>query len=89
VTTSVSSLKTAATDLGATPVRCCWKSLAAGATCRAMVGLDLFMSFIPPGCGRQRATKHKKNDVVNHLKVFDHVGLLINAPPGTSGLPVI
>jgi hypothetical protein len=31
-----------------------------------------------------RAT-HKKTDVVEHRKVFNHVGLLVNGPPGTAG----
>jgi len=25
--------------------------------------------------------------VVEHSKVFDHVGLLVSEPPGTAGLP--
>jgi hypothetical protein len=28
----------------------------------------------------------KKADVVEHPKVFDHVGLLINEPPSKAGL---
>ena len=28
----------------------------------------------------------KKADVAEHPKVFDHVGLLVNEPPGTAGL---
>jgi len=28
----------------------------------------------------------KKADVAKHPKVFDHVGLLVNEPPGTAGL---
>jgi len=32
----------------------------------------------------QRETK--KADVVEHPKMFDHVGLLINEPLGTAGL---
>jgi hypothetical protein len=31
----------------------------------------------------------KKNDVLEHLKVFDHVGVLANEPPGLAGLPFI
>jgi hypothetical protein len=31
----------------------------------------------------------KKADVAEHTKVFDHVGLLVNGPPGTAGLPFI
>jgi hypothetical protein len=29
----------------------------------------------------------KKADVVEHPKVIDHVGLLVNEPPGIAGLP--
>ncbi len=32
------------------------------------------------------ATTNKKADAVKHPKVFDHVGLLRNEPPGTAGL---
>jgi len=28
---------------------------------------------------------HKKTDVAEHLKVFDHVGLLVNRPTGAAG----
>jgi hypothetical protein len=31
----------------------------------------------------------KKADVVEYLEVFDHVGLLVNGPPGTAELPFI
>lgn len=30
--------------------------------------------------------KNKKTDVGEHPKAFDHVGLLINKPPGKAGL---
>jgi hypothetical protein len=33
--------------------------------------------------------KRKKADVVENPKVFDHVGLLANGPPGTAGVPFI
>jgi hypothetical protein len=39
------------------------------------------MSFMPAGC--DLTTETKKADVPEHLKVFDHVGLLVNEPPGT------
>jgi hypothetical protein len=32
---------------------------------------------------------NKKADVTRHPKVLNHVGLLINGPPGTAGLPFI
>jgi hypothetical protein len=31
-------------------------------------------------------SKAEKADVVEHLQVFDHVGLLANKPPGQAGL---
>jgi hypothetical protein len=34
-------------------------------------------------------TKTKKADVPEHPKVFQHVGLLINQPPGMAGLPLV
>jgi len=34
-------------------------------------------------------TRTKKTDVSEHPEVFDHVGLLVNGPPGTAGLPFI
>jgi hypothetical protein len=36
-----------------------------------------------------RAAETKKADVVEHPAVFDHVGLLVNEPPSTAGLPLI
>jgi hypothetical protein len=33
-----------------------------------------------------KRVKKKKADVAEHPKVFDHVGLLSNEPPGTAGL---
>jgi hypothetical protein len=36
-----------------------------------------------------RRRKRKKADVMEHPKAFDHVGLLVNKPPGTAGLPFI
>jgi hypothetical protein len=32
------------------------------------------------------ATEIKKADVVERLQLFDHVGLLVNEPPGIAGL---
>jgi hypothetical protein len=34
-------------------------------------------------------TERKKTDVAEHPKVFGHVGLLVNGPPGLAGLPLI
>jgi hypothetical protein len=33
-----------------------------------------------------QSTRTKKADVVEHPKVFDHVGLLVTEPPGKLGL---
>jgi hypothetical protein len=35
------------------------------------------------------AKGEKRADVVQHRKVFNHVGLLVIEPPGTAGLPSI
>jgi hypothetical protein len=32
---------------------------------------------------------NKKTDVEKHPEAFDHVGLLVNEPPGPAGLPFI
>jgi hypothetical protein len=34
----------------------------------------------------QQPTRTKKADVAEHPQVFDHIGLLIDEPPGTAGL---
>jgi hypothetical protein len=44
------------------------------------IGLLLAVAHVP----RQEETK--KADVAEHPKVFDHVGLLVNEPPGYAGL---
>jgi len=36
--------------------------------------------------GSSAAPETKKADVMEHPKAFDHVGLLVNQPPGTAGL---
>ena len=86
------SLRTTVTDLGTwLPVRRCSKAIAAWAICCAMVDLDLFTEFsLTGGCDRPRSPRAKKKaDVAEHPEVFDHVGLLVNGPPGTAGLPFI
>ena len=40
---------------------------------------------VPPFVGHGE----KKADVVEHPWVFDYVGILVNEPPGTAGLPFI
>jgi hypothetical protein len=41
------------------------------------------------GCDHPAPAETKKADVVEHPEVFDYVGLLVNEPPGTAGLPFI
>jgi hypothetical protein len=41
--------------------------------------------WVPPCC----IDSEKKADEVEHLEVFDPVGILVNGPPGTAGLPFI
>ena len=41
------------------------------------------------GLSRRAIDSKKKADVVDHLRVIDHVGLLVNEPPGAAGLPFI
>jgi hypothetical protein len=36
-----------------------------------------------------RHRSEKKADVVEHPEVFDHIGLLVDEPPGTAELPFI
>jgi hypothetical protein len=55
------------------------------------VGLDRNpLDRIPAESGGSstRAPQIKKADVVKHLKVFHHVGLLSNEPPESTGLPL-
>ena len=37
-------------------------------------------------CGRFRISENKKADVAEYPEAFDHVGLLVNEPPGPAGL---
>src|SRR5438552_17637774 len=85
VITSVSLSKTTDAVLGAWPVLCCSKALAAWASRRATVTSDLSIGF-GPSLGRP-APGAKKADVAERPEAFDHVGLLVNGPPGTAGLP--
>jgi hypothetical protein len=34
-------------------------------------------------------TGRKKTDVSEHPEAFEHVGILVNGPPGTAELPII
>jgi len=40
----------------------------------------------PPKRSAVLIGNQKKADVAEHLGVFDHVGLLVNGPPGDAGL---
>jgi hypothetical protein len=90
VISSVSPLRTTATDWGSWPVRCCWKVIAARAICCATLGSSFSIALRPRrGSDRLTGPRTKKADVAEHLKVFDHVGLLVNEPSGKAGLPFI
>ena len=64
-----------------------------GGTCRILSqallgrGQGSVQGYVPGGCDFLAPSQTKKADVVEHLEVFDHVGLLVNEPPGTAGLP--
>jgi hypothetical protein len=50
----------------------------------------LSIGLVPALCDLSTPVKAKKEaDMVEYLSVFDHVGLLVNEPPDTSGLPFI
>jgi hypothetical protein len=55
------------------------------------LGSDLFIiAFVLGRCDRAEANEcQKKADVAEHPEVFDHVGLLVNEPPGMAGMPFI
>ena len=44
------------------------------------------LRFKPIGASTFLNSENKKADVAEHPKVFHHVGLLTNGPPGTAGL---
>jgi hypothetical protein len=44
------------------------------------------VGIFPTGAKNCASIKNKKADVAEHPKVFDHVGLLFNEPPGKAGL---
>ena len=55
-----------------------------------MMYLPFLRPKFPPWSLQQfRDTKTKKADVLKHPKVFQHVGLLVNQPPGMAGLPLV
>jgi hypothetical protein len=54
-----------------------------------MVDLVLSILFLLGGCNLRAPPQAKKADVAEHPGVFDHVGLLVDGPPGTAGLPFI
>jgi hypothetical protein len=86
VITSVSSLTTAVTVFGTCPVLCRWKSLAAWATCWAMVKLRLSIEIVPASDFVAQSKANKKAGVAECFKAFHHVGLLLNEPHGKAGL---
>src|SRR6266700_4010553 len=71
-------------NLGRWPVRCRSKTQAASATCCATDKLDLFIALLHDG---RLHLWRKKSRRGRTPKVFDHVGLLVNGPVGSAGLP--
>ncbi len=45
--------------------------------------------FFQAKTSRHGAASKKNADAAEHPEVFDHVGLLVNEPPGPAGLPFI
>ena len=80
----------AVTDLGMRPVRLRSRVCSASLMWRTMFKSRLSIGFV---AGDRRpclvASGEKKADVVEHPEVFDHVGLLVNGPPGGAGLPFV
>jgi hypothetical protein len=55
-----------------------------------MLGFELSITLVLCGGGRSAPPRgEKKADVAERPAAFDHVGLLVNGPPGTAGLPFI
>jgi hypothetical protein len=46
-------------------------------------------SRLGTGTEKSAPSGRKKTGVVEHPRVFDHAGLLVNEPPGIAGLPFI
>jgi hypothetical protein len=51
--------------------------------------VSLVLQELDSGSAGLAQPRTKKADVVEYPKVFDHVGLLFNEPPGTAELPSI
>lgn len=58
-----------------------------GLICCSMFERGLSIGFVFGRCDCLTLPQTKKTDVVEHPGVFDHVGVLVNGPPGTTGLP--
>lgn len=88
--TRVSARRIAVTDLGMRHVRLCSRICSAWLMWRTMFKSRLSIGFV---AGERRpslvASGKKKADVVEHPEVFDHVGLLVDGPPGGTGLPFV
>ena len=89
VITIVSAFRRTATHLWRWPVRLCSKRLASRAICSVMVksAFSINNSLLPTPfrCCKQ----NKKADAIEHPQGFDHVGVLVNGPTGSAGLPFI
>jgi hypothetical protein len=54
-----------------------------------MVRLDFAIPYLSGGCDAPEQPQKEKADVVDHPQGFDHIGLLVNEPPGQAGLPLV
>ena len=54
-----------------------------------MVALESIICSSLKIAALSRRRRQKKADVGDHPEVFGHVGLLVDRPPGTAGLPFI
>src|SRR6266851_3101254 len=86
VTTSVPSLRTTVTHLGAWPVSRFSNALAARAIFWAVVGSDVVIGCILSGRRSAGRRRPKKAGGAEHLMV-GHAGLLVDESPGGTGLP--
>jgi hypothetical protein len=68
-------------SIGFVPIGCC----------RAMLfALEIPIEAIPGGCRYSAPPQAKKKaDVAERLSVFDHIGLLVDGPPGLPWVPLI
>jgi hypothetical protein len=66
------------------------KAFATAIRLMPLVKKDVSIRYLPEITTiRCSSSQEKRADVAEHPGVFDHVGLLVNEPPGKAGLPFI